>query len=233
MPKLPRASSSAESNADDPIRSDGGVFCTDFQSCLQRRSLSALQTGNDHGTNSAAQCPQICHCEAPKGPWRPEREARGSALGVQSREGRQLRFRRGFPVIHSGTARLPRRFAPRNDNSGASTILSATCTNCQFSAGRGMPLPYNARLETSCNFTLSTFHFPLAPCRTDNDRPHPDRRGRSFSAYLPYRRSYIVFMRRRRWASSAVSRPGCSRQLQLRSLSVPGVFMRASAPRPR
>ena len=87
MPKLPRASSSAESNADDPIRSDGGVFCTDFQSCLQRRSLSALQTGNDHGTNSAAQCPQICHCEAPKGPWRPEREARGSALGVQSREG--------------------------------------------------------------------------------------------------------------------------------------------------
>ena len=147
--------------------------------------------------------------------------------------GRQLRFRRGFPVIHPGTARLPRRFAPRNDNSGASTILSATCTNCQFSAGRGMPLPYNARLETSCNFTLSTFHFPLAPCRTDNNRPHPDRRGRSFSVYLPYRRSYIVFMRRRRWASSAVSRPGCSRQLQLRSLSVPGVFMRASAPRPR
>lgn len=96
-----------------------------------------------------------------------------------------------------------------------------------------MPLPYNARLETSFNFTLSTFHFPLAPCRTDNNRPHPDRRGRSFSAYLPYRRSYIVFMRRRRWASSAVSRPGCSRQLQLRSLSVPGVFMRASAPRPR
>ena len=63
MPKLPRASSSAESNADDPIRSDGGVFCTDFQSCLQRRSLSALQTGNDHGTNSAAQSLRICHCE--------------------------------------------------------------------------------------------------------------------------------------------------------------------------
>ena len=162
--------------------------------------------------------PPNCHCE--------ER----SDVAIS---GRQLRFRRGFPVIHPGTARLPRRFAPRNDNSGASTILSATCTNCQFSAGRGMPLPYNARLETSCNFTLSTFHFPLAPCRTDNDRPHPDRRGRSCSVYLPYRRSYIVFMRRRRWASSAVSRPGCSRQLQLRSLSVPGVFMRASAPRPR
>ena len=32
-------------------------------------------------------CFPICHCEAPTGPWRPEREARGSALGVQSREG--------------------------------------------------------------------------------------------------------------------------------------------------
>ena len=282
MPKLPRASSSAESNAGAPIRPDGGVFCTDFQSCLQRRSLSALQVDNDCGTHSAAQGSQVCHCgeaEGRRGALSAKREevplgcnlgkalpnctgqCRGAAcrsrrnaadsngpplkwqrlpdLSLRGRfapvaiSGRQLRFRRGFPVIHPGTARLPRRFAPRNDNSGASTILSATCTNCQFSAGRGMPLPYNARLETSCNFTLSTFHFPLAPCRTDNDRPHPDRRGRSFSVYLPYRRSYIVFMRRRRWASSAVSRPGCSRQLQLRSLSVPGVFMRASAPRPR
>ena len=31
---------------------------------------------------------------------------------------RQLRFRRGFPVIQPGTARFPRRFAPRNDTSG-------------------------------------------------------------------------------------------------------------------
>ena len=125
------------------------------------------------------------------------------------------------------------RWPPRNDKSEAGFILTKACTGRRRCAGRGMPLPYNARLETSCNFTLTAFHFPLAPCRTDNDRPHPDRRGRSFSVYLPYRRSYIVFMRRRRWASSAVSRPGCSRQLQLRSLSVPGVFMRASAPRPR
>ena len=29
-----------------------------------------------------------CHCEAPKWPWRPERAARGSALGVQSRRAR-------------------------------------------------------------------------------------------------------------------------------------------------
>ena len=45
---------------------------------------------------------------------RPEREARGSALGVQSREGTHD-FADGFPVIQLGAARLPRRFAPRND----------------------------------------------------------------------------------------------------------------------
>ena len=31
---------------------------------------------------------------------------------------RQLRFRRKYPVIRPATARLPRRFAPRNDTSG-------------------------------------------------------------------------------------------------------------------
>ena len=36
---------------------------------LQRRSVSAMQAGNGCGTNSAAQGLQICHCEAPKGPW--------------------------------------------------------------------------------------------------------------------------------------------------------------------
>ena len=50
-----------------PIRSDGGVFCTDFQSCLQRRSLSALQVDNDCGTHSAAQGSQVCHCGEAKG----------------------------------------------------------------------------------------------------------------------------------------------------------------------
>ena len=49
--------------------------------------------------------------------WRPEREARGSALGVQSRGG-SCDFADGFPVVRPGTARLPRRFAPRNDTSG-------------------------------------------------------------------------------------------------------------------
>ena len=102
--------------------------------------------------------------------WRPERAARGSALGVQSREGSHD-FADSLPVIRLGTARLPRRFAPRNDTSGerevhqrpptvellptgrslsaatgpvgAVTILTAACANRLCSAGRGMPLPYN------------------------------------------------------------------------------------------
>ena len=49
--------------------------------------------------------------------WRPEREARGSALGVQSRSSR---LHRGKVTGEIATAfpRLPRRFAPRNDTSG-------------------------------------------------------------------------------------------------------------------
>ena len=60
------------------------------------------------------QCPQICHCEAPTGPW-------------QSREG-SCDFADGIPTMRLRTARLPRRFAPRNDNSG----------KC-----RGAPMPFS------------------------------------------------------------------------------------------
>ena len=38
--------------------------------------------------------------------------------GAVAISGRQLRFRREYPVIRLGTARFPRRFAPRNDTSG-------------------------------------------------------------------------------------------------------------------
>ena len=70
--------------------------------------------------------PNICHCEAPKGPWRPERAARGSALGVQSRAGSYV-FAEGSPVIQTGTARFPRRFAPRNDTSGSVEVHQRPC----------------------------------------------------------------------------------------------------------
>mgnify|MGYP003097462258 CR=1 FL=1 len=137
--------------------------------------------------------------------WRPEREARGSALGVQSRSTRlhrgkvtgeiatafprlprrfaprndtsggycgapapssgliplckalnERRYRRNRSVrfyrhlVRTGSAfpRLPRRFAPRNDNSGAIIILMSACSVRRCSAGRGMPRPYNAQPET-------------------------------------------------------------------------------------
>ncbi len=60
----------------------------------------------------------------------------------QSREG-SYDFADGFPVIWSGTARLPRRFAPRNDKSGAVAVLTAAGTNRS-----GMPRPYKG----SCHF---------------------------------------------------------------------------------
>ena len=86
----------------------------------------------------------------------------------QSREGSHD-FADSLPVIRLGTARLPRRFAPRNDTSGerevhqcppavellptgrslsaatgpvgAVTILTAACANRLCSAGRGQPGP--------------------------------------------------------------------------------------------
>ena len=92
--------------------------------------------------------------------------------GAVAISGRQLRFRRGFPVIHSDTARLPRRFAPRNDTSGecggapapssglmtpykaltdcrytpyfGAYRLTTACLLRQCSAGPGCPIPYNA-----------------------------------------------------------------------------------------
>ena len=89
--------------------------------------------------------------------WRPEREARGSALGVQSRSSR---LHRGKVTGEIATAfpRLPRRFAPRNDNSEVHTILTMACTDRQHCAGHGCPLPYNARPKACVFFIL---HFSV------------------------------------------------------------------------
>ena len=76
-----------------------------------------------------AQGTQVCHCEAPTGPW-------------QSHAG-SCDFADGFPVVRPCSARLPRRFAPRNDTSGAFTIITIGCSDRQHCAGAGCPLPYN------------------------------------------------------------------------------------------
>ena len=145
--------------------------------------------------------------------WRPEREARGSALGVQSRStqpdnrvlpantaalrdgasrtppptrrvrsagipgnlqlpkalterryrrNRLVRFYRHLVRTGSAFPRLPRRFAPRNDNSGAIIILMSACSVRRCSAGRGMPRPYNARLAALRNYPRSTAHFQFS-----------------------------------------------------------------------
>ena len=45
--------------------------------------------------------------------------------------GRQLRFRQGLPVVQAYAARLPRRFAPRNDKSGGFAPLNFCRDHCQ------------------------------------------------------------------------------------------------------
>ena len=155
--------------------------------------------------------------------WRPEREARGSALGVQSRStqpdnrvlpantaalrdgasrtppptrrvrsagipgnlqlpkalterryrrNRLVRFYRHLVRTGSAFPRLPRRFAPRNDNSEVHTILTMACTDRQHCAGPGCPLPYNARPKACVFFILHFsvfrihFHAPAPLQRT-------------------------------------------------------------------
>ena len=154
--------------------------------------------------------------------WRPERAARGSALGVQSRRIRphrgkaigknatafprlprrfaprndtsggycgtpapssgliplckalnERRYRRNRSVrfyrhlVRTGSAfpRLPRRFAPRNDNSGAFAISTMVRSFRRCSAGHGCPLPrnYNAWSAASRSFPLSIFSLPQVP----------------------------------------------------------------------
>ena len=65
----------------------------------------------------------------------------GSAATVKSvsTHVRRCPVHLGRPLL-----RLPRRFAPRNDKSGAITVLTGACTSRQRCAGSGMPLPYNS-----------------------------------------------------------------------------------------
>ena len=58
--------------------------------------------------------------------WRPEREARGSALGVQSCSTRPHRGK-AIGEIVTAFPRLPRRFAPRNDTSGGAAVHQRPC----------------------------------------------------------------------------------------------------------
>ena len=140
-----------------PWQSREGSHVDRTRHCRGADSRARRRTYSPYKPPSKWQTLPICHCEAPKGPW-------------QSREGSHD-FADSLPGIRLSSARLPRRFAPRNDTSGerevhqrspavellptgrslsaatgpvgAVTILTAACANRLCSAGRGMPLPYN------------------------------------------------------------------------------------------
>ena len=105
----------------------------------------------------------------------PSRDCTPRALPRASRSGRHVGLR-----------------PPRNDNLGAITVLSSTCTSRPCSAGSGMPLPYNAWLAALPNFPFSIFrlHLPLRCNSPTNKTQAPLRvqRGRRLSKNLSSRK---------------------------------------------
>ena len=198
----------------------GRHWCVCRGGACPARPRSGKRTAKSIGCTAVSDVPPDVSLRGGRRPtWRPEREARGSALGVQSREGtadlERLSLKWYVPIasVAAVTAqpltalppygcgvplagnerpagwqylrhkfigampsslslrggrrptwqsrstrpdhrkaigenaaafpRLPRRFAPRNDTSGAVAILTMPCTSRRFTAGTGCPLPYS------------------------------------------------------------------------------------------
>ena len=100
----------------------------------------------------------------------PSRDCTPRALPRASRSGRHVGLR-----------------PPRNDNLGAITVLSSTCTSRPCSAGSGMPLPYNAWLAAWQNFPLSISNYPFSTCAFPSPAISPIR-GRRLSKNLSSRK---------------------------------------------
>ena len=81
------------------------------------------------------------------------------------RRNRLVRFYRHLVRTGSAFPRLPRRFAPRNDNSGAFAISTMVRSFRRCSAGHGCPLPrnYNTWSAASRSFPLSIFSLSHVP----------------------------------------------------------------------
>ena len=96
-------------------------------------AISPTRSGQCRGADSRARR-NAADSNGPPLKWQrlPDLSLRGRFAPVAI-SGRQLRFRRGFPVIHPGTARLPRRFAPRNGNSDSLAPPNHHCNtrNCR------------------------------------------------------------------------------------------------------
>ena len=135
--------------------------------------MSALQGGNTYGTNSLAQCHQVCHCE--------EAAGRRGNLAVPDQITGKPSAKTQLPSRDCHVGRWP----PRNDTSGkrevrqrphavelpstrrslsAATpqtsvhaILTMPCTSRRFTAGPGCPLPYSTPRPAGF---FSLYHIP-------------------------------------------------------------------------
>ena len=124
--------------------------------CRGGDSRARRCTGGTNGPPLKWRRPKACHCEAPKGPWRPERAARGSALGVQSRSTR-LDYGKAIGETATACTRLPRRFAPRNDKFESlmpPNYRPNTCS-CQWRSGNAL------QTQSACAF----LSLPCTSCK--------------------------------------------------------------------
>ena len=127
----------------------------------QWRSMSALQGGNTYGTNSLAQCHQVCHCE--------EAAGRRGNLAVPDQITGKPSAKTQLPSRDCTPRALPRasrsgrhvgRWPPRNGKAGGFPHSSFFSLQDSFIS---VPLPCNTRLTALQNFPLSIFDFPRSP----------------------------------------------------------------------
>ena len=116
-----------------------------------------------------------------------------------------FRIRRSCPVIHPGPARLPRRFAPRNDTSRG--VRRERCTAsiwlslCRFADGPGCPRPYRASTDLTA---VGTNRQCLPEIATGAKRPRNDTSG---SAKVHQRPCTVELPRTGRSGSAAAAEP--------------------------
>ena len=86
-----------------------------------------------------------CHCEGASRPWQSHAPTSEFAeVALLSTRGLRDCTPRALPRAARSGRHVGLR-PPRNDNSGAFTILTAVCTDCKCVPGRGMPLQWHAK----------------------------------------------------------------------------------------
>ena len=123
---------------------------------------------------------------------------RGRAAPVAI-SGRQLRFCRKYPVIQPGSARFPRRFAPRNDKSGGiarSTMSLHNLPACKALAARkghaaSVRRQSRQRLRSERRYRRNRFYHCndslfLAPVRRREGHARPLQRAIDIPYHKPY-----------------------------------------------